>query len=179
MDAAGVVKLGEIHGNTARDEEQTAKYNGGMFIWGATEVEKEMNEVIALAISPPSPNGWITPAGGFFRRHFLEASHLQFAAKLKIIEDLIDERCPMSNTQIKEFSGKIRRVMRYRNAFAHGHLTFDANHGCTLSYYEGGHKRDVINDEFVGRLEDLYKDAIGALKALSAKMREPWVHKKA
>lgn len=169
----GVKQIGAV-GPSAVDELETAKYNGGMFIWGASEVEKEMNQVIALSIVPPDAGGWITPAGGFFRQHFLEASHLEFSAKLKIIEALIEERLPMSNSQRKEFSEKLRRVQRYRNAFAHGKLEYNSQDGCILTFHEGVHKREVVDDVFIAKLEALQAEALGALNPVKSKMQEPW-----
>jgi hypothetical protein len=169
-------EIGAI-GPSEVEELETAKYNGGMFIWGASEVEKEMNDVIAVSIVPANANGWISPAGGFFRQHFLEASHLGFSGKIRIIEALIEERLPMSNSQRKEFSEKLRRVQRYRNAFAHGKLEYNSQDGCIINFHEGVHKRELVNDAFIAKLEALQAEALDALKQVKSKTQEPWKRK--
>lgn len=166
--------LGSIDGATMTPEIETAKYNGGMFIWAASEVEARMNDLIAKALFPPSDMGKISPQGGFFRLHFLGASHLEFAGKLKILSAMIEERCLMPKKEREQFEQKMRIVARYRNAFAHGKITYDAKNGCILSYYTGDHKKDEFNDSLVDKLQEYYHIAVAAIEDLSAKLTKSW-----
>lgn len=170
----GVVHLGSIDGATMTPEIETAKYNGGMFIWAATEVEARLSDLLAKALFPPAKDGKISPEGGFFRLHFLGASHLEFAGKLTIACAMIEERCLMPKKERLEFEQKLRAVMRYRNAFAHGKITYDSKQGCVLSYYTNGHKKDEFNDAFVEKLQDHYHAAVKAIEDLEKMLSKPW-----
>lgn len=166
--------LGSIDGATMMPEIETAKYNGGMFIWAATEVETRLNDLIAKALFPPSEMGKISPQGGFFRLHFLGASHLEFSGKLKIVSAMIEDRCVMNKKEREQFEQKLRMVSRYRNAFAHGKLTFDSKKGCILSYYTGDHKKEEFNDTLVDKLQDYYHTAVKAIEDLDKLLAKPW-----
>lgn len=170
----GVEDLGSVDGATMMPEIETAKYNGGMFIWAATEVETRMNDVIAKALFPPSAMGKISPQGGFFRLHFLGASHLEFSGKVKILCAMIEERCLMNKKEREQFEQKMRVVMRYRNAFAHGKLTFDSRKGCILSYYTGDHKKEEFNNALVDKLQEHYHVAVKAIEDLDKLLGKPW-----
>lgn len=170
----GVEEMGSIDGATMTPDLETAKYNGGMFIWAASEVETRLNDLIAKALFPPSPMGKVSPQGGFFRLHFLGASHLEFAGKLKIVCSMIEERCLLPKKERLDFEQKLRTVMRYRNAFAHGKLTFDSKKGCILSYYTGDHKKEEFNDALVDKLQDHYHVAVKAIEELNGMLAKPW-----
>ena len=53
----------------------------------------------------------------------------------------------------------LKDVMDFRNAFAHGEVTFEEDKGCVLSYWRGGPKRDILSEEYWNKLENIFKRA--------------------
>lgn len=170
----GVQELAKFNLDTADQDLEIVKYNGGMFIWAASEIERRLNDFIADAIFSRPDNGAVSPQKSFFNRHFLEASHLEFSGKLKIAMEIIETRCLLDKKGREGFEGKLRIIMRYRNAFAHGKLVFHTDRGCVLSYFTNGHKSEVIDNDFAGRLEGYFISAAQAIDELSVKLSTPW-----
>lgn len=51
----------------------------------------------------------------------------------------------------------LKRVMDWRNAFAHGKVQHDSLHGCLIKYYSGEPRTLKLTDDFWTELEEVFR----------------------
>ena len=111
-----------------------------------------------------------TPQRNFFVSNFLESSFIEFSAKKTIYVRILEDLKAFPDKKLKEeVESKLRRVMNYRNAMAHGKMKV-IDGAVHLEYYQGESKYDSLNDEYWTKLEAAFKDAYDLVTAYNDKI---------
>jgi hypothetical protein len=143
MDADGYEKLEVSRGNISS------------IIWSAICLENLIEDVITNYFfgefcGPDSKRH-------LFQRELLQSSSMQFSFKKNLLNKICDQRDDISGKKSSKLQGSLKRVMQWRNAFAHGKLSYDTKKGVVLSYFSGDHKTQNLDEKFWDSLEQDFK----------------------
>jgi len=134
--------------------------NVSTVIWSALAIEKLMNRIIL--------NYYFTKdmfkQSIDFNRRFIESGALSFNVKRRVVFGIAKDNQWIEGVAITQFENNLSKVEEFRNAFAHGHVTYDMNNGPTVTYFKGNIKKKPINDEFWKDIEKHYTLAFKTLR---------------
>ncbi len=137
--SGGVLNLDAANKNTA-----LVYQNVSALIWSALTIEKLMNRIIL--------NHYFTKdmfkESLDFDRRFIESGALSFNVKRRVVFGIAKDNKWAEGEAINRFENNMSKVEEFRNAFAHGHVTYDMNNGPTITYFRGNIKQKPITDEF-------------------------------
>ena len=89
----------------------------------------------------------------------MKSDHLSYAAKKGLVVEIMNSESLLKGNEKNDLEKSLKDVMDFRNAFAHGDVTFEEDKGCVLSYWKGGLKRDILTEEYWNNLETIFKRA--------------------
>jgi hypothetical protein len=163
------IPLGTIDVGVSGKELNHARSNGGMVIWSATCLEEKLDSLIIQFVfsSDDSRN---QRGKQFFMSKIIKSDYLSYVAKKSIVVDIVNNESLLEGREKHRLEKALKDVMDFRNAFAHGDVTFEEDNGCVLSYWRGGPKRDILSEEYWDRLEDTFKSADRLLEQAFAKL---------
>ena len=95
------------------------KANGAQIVYGTISIESKINEIIALSYLGKSEKK------EKFKQDVLETSYIPFNSKKEIMKTIVKNNNSIDKNEFDEISKYLRMVMDWRNAFAHGSLSFD------------------------------------------------------
>lgn len=101
----------------------------------------------------------------------LKSDWCSFSAKRKLLLAAIDRYSLCIPKERNELDAALAKVMRYRNAFAHGDIQLD-EHKLILKYFEGQAKTDVLNEEYWEKLEKAFEQPFDMLNAIEKSLAE-------
>lgn len=153
-----IILLGTIDLSMGKDLDQ-ARTNGVLIIWSAICLEQKLESIIAKYIFPHAEQNDKKRGRDFFLSRIIKADHFSYAVKKALIIDIMSEGSLLEGRDKDELIKNLRKVMDYRNMFAHGNIIYEENKGCVLHYWSGGSKQDVLTDEYWGILEKCFKGA--------------------
>lgn len=134
--------------------------NVSLVIWSALAIEKQMNRIIL--------NHYFTKdmfkQSIDFDRRFIESGALSFNVKRRVVFGIAKDNKWVEGEAINQFDNDLARVEEFRNAFAHGHVTYDMKNGPTITYFRGNIKKKPITDEYWKDIERHYTSAFVSLK---------------
>ena len=166
----GMIPIGTADTGTGSKLLAVARSNAGKVVYGVVSIEGMMQQGIAtylFGVGYPC-----TPQRNFFVSNFLESSFIEFSAKKTIYVRILDDLKFFSDKKSREESeSKLRRIMNFRNAIAHGKMKV-VNGIVHLEYYQGESKNDTLNDEYWDRLESAFKDAFDLVTLYNRKISE-------
>jgi hypothetical protein len=152
------IPLGTIDFGTSSKDLNQARANGGIVIWSATCLEEKIDSLITQFIFSfeDSQN---KKGRQFFANRIMKSDHLSYAAKKSLVVDIVNSDSLLESHNKADLEKALKDVMDFRNAFAHGEIKFEEGTGCVLSYWRGGHKRDVLSEDYWNKLETIFKRA--------------------
>ena len=167
--------LGELDTKVKEDLVQVRR-NTGNIISTTIVIEQKISDIISnYLFGAFRPN----TQRDFFEREILCSSRLSSAAKIPVLLKILDELkyfevLPASNDKrkkdtkkkAKEFEDLLRKVLEYRNAFAHGELKYESPTGCILNYHSRDRKKCVLDEKFWDKLEDRYQELLEILNKI-------------
>lgn len=131
------IELGTIDMKAACEQTNQARENASFVIWATISIEKRFNQFIANSLFGPVV-GEPKPNRDFFINHILNSDALSFAKKRVLVAELATQLDFVNGKEKDNFLKLTNRVMRYRNAFAHGEISADANRGAIVHFFSGG-----------------------------------------
>ena len=171
MKRISVVKSGQIPVRTSDTNlteavklAEQARINRLQVIEGALTVENQLNTVILHYFFGPSHE-----RRAAFESLVLNSDWCSFAAKRKLINQIINERKLLEGRDKNDLDVLIRRVMSVRNAFAHGRLSSDETRAW-LSYFEASPREDELTDDYLTKIENLLLEAFDKTFDLAQKV---------
>ena len=153
-DGNGEVYLGAI-GSDEISMLSTARENGMHIIWSTVCLEKKLEDTITDFFF--GKTNFPTSRRNVFVNEVLQSSSFQFSFKKSLISTIIKETEVLKGKESSKLQGFLKKVMTWRNAFAHGTLKFDTKNGVLLSYFSGGHQTLMLNEEFWNEVESVFK----------------------
>jgi hypothetical protein len=103
-----------------------------------------------------------------FDSQILKSETCTFATKRRLLNDIIEQGGFLEAKEKDRLASSLRKVMSFRNAFAHGELSSDGSK-VWLSYFERSPKEQELTDEFLTLVETALFETHDALKELALK----------
>jgi len=163
------IPLGTIDFGTSGKDLNQARANGGIVIWSATCLEEKLDSLIIQFVFSfeDSKN---KKGRQFFANRIMKSDHLSYSAKKSLVVDIVNSESLLESRDKADLEKSLKDVMDFRNAFAHGEITFEEGTGCILSYWRGGRKRDILSEDYWNKLETIFKRADRLVEQAFAKL---------
>ena len=143
---------------TSGDEIDVIEKNGLEIMLATIMIEDRMIEAVGkILFGSDLPK---TESREFFERQIMGTSDFSYAFKRKTFTKLLEQQNIIEPEKIKKLKAGLNKIMKWRNAFAHGKVLHEMNGGYVLEYYSGGHKELELNDTFFERVESTIRDCL-------------------
>lgn len=152
-DENGEVYVGGI-GSDEISTLGTARENGMHIIWSTVCLEKKLEDTITDFFFGKTNSP--TSRRNVFINEVLQSSSFQFSFKKSLINTITKETEVLKGKDSSRLQGLLKKIMTWRNAFAHGTLKFDTKDGVLLCYFSGGHQSIILNEEFWDEVESVF-----------------------
>ena len=171
MKQIKVVVTGQVHISTtgtsvtkAMSLSEEARRNRAKVLDGALTIEHDLTAILSYYFFGRSHERKAT-----FESLVLNSDWCSFAAKRKLMVHVIDDKQLLSGKEKNDCEKLLRRVMSFRNAFAHGTLSSD-DKTVWLSYFEGSPRKQELTDEFLSDVETILLQAYNTVFDLEQKI---------
>lgn len=94
-----------------------------------------------------------------FQSWILDSDWCSFAAKRKLINFIINERELLEGSEKNKFDGLLSRVMKTRNAFAHGKFIKEEER-VYLKYFDQKEVSQELSDEYLRDIQNLLEGTV-------------------
>jgi hypothetical protein len=128
------------------DLNEIARHNKAAVIECTLAIEANLEQLISYYFFGASHDKKET-----FRSLILQSDWCTFAAKRKLVLQIVNERELCKRAEKNEIDTMLRDVMRYRNAFTHGRFITDGK-TFWLSYFEGQSQKQELTDDYLDRV---------------------------
>jgi len=162
IDSGGIIMPdGLIHKSMgaidakSHEELETARSNGGAVLWATSCLEQSLERIIV--------NYFMGPFEGpshkrqLFENEVIKSSSFPFSFKKLIIQNISDSTSVIGGKDRSKLQSGLKKIMLWRNAFAHGQLKLDSKQGVILCYYSSGHQQKILSDAFWSELEATFE----------------------
>lgn len=149
-------KLGEI-GEVDMDALVLARENGSRVIWATVCLEKKLERVVSNYLMGPFDGH--SEERQFLEQEILRSSAFSIAFKKQLIGIIANQSQVIRGKEKSKLQGALKKVIVWRNAFAHGELIANDKRGVLVRYYSGGNIERVLNEEALKEIEASFRDA--------------------
>ncbi|WP_417766332.1 hypothetical protein [Spongiibacter tropicus] len=135
---------------------KVARRNGGQVLYAATSIEQSIENILLNYFMGP-----FTPMNSprqLFEVEVLQSSALTYRAKKDLLSKVINESGALSGKRKNKLQSHLKKVMEWRNAFAHGKIQHDATKGCVVRYYSGDSKQLTLSENTLDEIEHTFKE---------------------
>jgi hypothetical protein len=108
----------------------------------------------------------------FFAQELLLTSWCTFAVKRDVALKIIEREKILSGKAKDKLAKQLAQLVRYRNAFAHGRLSYNKEGRLTIQYFSGRERCDLIDDAFWDGISSDINLQIETLLAVWAHLRD-------
>jgi len=143
-----------------------AHENGGEIIRTALHIEKACTDLIAAYFFPTDD-----PLKEQFEGYILETSWCSFESKRKLFFMACDALQLWRDDERRRLEEAFSKVLRYRNAFAHGFI-YQNGEKLFVAYFTGGKQCDLLDDQFWDTLERNIRFTFDLVHAMTRRLRE-------
>ena len=163
-DGKQALKIGELVNPEIISEMDMAQVNGGLVLYATTSIEKWIESILLVYFMGPfiEPN----PRRDMFEREVLESSTLTFSSKKELLFKAVNEEDLIKGKSKNKLQGSLKRIMEWRNAFAHGRVQHELTKGVVLKYYSGKPCELILNDEYWSGVEETFRETEKILKEI-------------
>lgn len=145
-----VPPLSHIDGSKGIEMIDVARYNGMQIISCTLAIEDLMKETITNTLFSEVKENKELVTG-----LILDSEWFSFSACRILFLKLIQDGQCVTGKERADFEKDLSKVMKYRNAFAHGTIIFDGT-SVALKFFEGTPKQVVLNEDYWSSVESLY-----------------------
>lgn len=141
-----------------------ARLNGSTILWATICLEQKIERIIV--------NYFMGPFDGpsqkrhLFENEVIRSASFQLGFKKQLLEKISNELRVPFGKQRNKLQGALKKIIFWRNAFAHGHLKLNAQRGVVLCFYAGSHQEQVLDEDFWCAVEKTYEECDGMLNEL-------------
>ncbi len=161
-------RLPQMGGDEQSKDLSIARKNGTEVINSSLRIEKRLSVIISSYLFPNTHQ--VSSQRFFFIHEILETDKFSMHFKKEIVLKIIKDFIQVHGSEFSRIEKGLAQIIRYRNAFAHGELSYDATQGVVLKYYSGSNKTEVLSDDFLQGLEATFKDMDQTLDIMYNKM---------
>ena len=155
-DGRLLVPLGNIVDEGISLIAETARKNGGKVLYATTSIEQKLEAILLEYFMGPFVKH--EERRVMFEREILQSSALSYSAKKELVAKLVNDGQLLSGGKKNVLQSHLKKIMEWRNAFAHGKIKHDNRAGCFISYYSGQPKQLSLTDEFWDEVEKCFKE---------------------
>ena len=136
-----------VEGIVNNETQKIVDHNVSEVIVGALSLERLLEEFIRKFFEPANQTRIRQ-----FNLLIVRSSNLSFSGKWRIVADVIKEDARLSHfagdkKMTEERNKHFRRILRYRNAFAHGRLSYNAENGNpAIEFFSGSPQTEIWDD---------------------------------
>lgn len=134
---------------------EIARANGGKVLWSTMCLEKSLESIITNYFMGPL-NG-ASARRELFESELLQTSFFQFSVKKHLIDKISKEYSVPKPKERNKLQSYLKRIMLWRNSFAHGNLVLDGERGVLLRYYSGSQREEVLNEQYWSTVESIFE----------------------
>lgn len=146
------------------DEMAVIEKNGTEILSAMVMIEERIIEAVSkILFAGTSQN---SDYRGFFVSEIVGTSDFSFSFKRRVFTRLREQFELLERDKIKSLKSDLNKLMSWRNAFAHGQVLHDQHDGYVLQYYSGGHKEQVLNDEFFETVDNTVRNCLYACNGI-------------
>jgi hypothetical protein len=145
-----VPPLSSINGLKGIEMIEVARHNGMQIISCTLAIEDLMKKVITNTLFSEVKEKKELVTG-----LILDSEWFSFSACRNLFLRLLQDGQCVTGRVRQDFEKDLSKVMKCRNAFAHGTIFFDGT-SIALKYFEGASKQIVLNEEYWSSVESLY-----------------------
>ena len=127
-------------------------------------VEAQLERIITYRVF-----GKFGPEVSFFNHHILVSDWFSFSAKRKLVVFIVNEKKYLSGKDKGELEKLLRKVMSYRNTFAHGRVV-EKSDGTYISYFENTQREEILTDQYWTCVEKTFLETLEKLNEVQTKM---------
>jgi hypothetical protein len=145
-------KLKGIH-----PEIKQAMDNGSKIIYCTIIIEKSLSELI---LTYYLGKGFSSKDKKFkeLKQDLFESSAIEFSFKKELAKRLIKQNSLLNIEVLKKLEKYLKKIMLWRNAFAHGTLQYHQETGCQLLFFSGIDQKIILNNSFWDEVEDVFTE---------------------
>jgi hypothetical protein len=155
-DGKVIFPLGRIDFKVSGEQAEEARQNAALVIWAVISIEQRLNTLIANYLFGPVI-GEPKPKRDFLINHILNSDALTLAKKRALVFEIVSQEKLLIGKDKEAFSKLLAKMIKYRNAFAHGNITIDTKLGALVHYFSGTHQSIILDDSFWTNLEQEFK----------------------
>lgn len=163
-----LVSLGDVVNETISATTEKARINGGKVLYATTSIEQQLEGLLLRYFMGPFVQH--EQRRVLFEREILQSSALSYSSKKELASKIINEHDLLQGKKKNKLQGSLKKIMEWRNAFAHGKVQHDNVHGCFIKYYSGGSKQLKLTDEFWSEVEGVFKEGSELVKEACEKI---------
>jgi len=163
------VPFGTIDLSVGKDLDQ-ARINGGLIIWSAICLEQKLESIITAYIFPKTEQSGGHKGRHFFSDRIIKADHFSYAVKKNLIIAIVHDDSLVEGRDKDRLPAVLKKVMEFRNMFAHGDIMFEDGIGCVLRFWSGGPKKEVLTDEYLENIEECFRSAHNLIDQIISKI---------
>jgi hypothetical protein len=166
------IPLGNIVDSVSLQAMNVARENAGKVIHAATFIESQL---VAILL-----DYFMGPFAGHddrrvtFEQEILQSSFLSYSAKKELFGKIVLSAGLLEGGKKNVAQSHLKKVMEWRNAFAHGKLQHDNPKGCFVQYHSGEQKR--LTDDYWSDVERVFSECSSLLKEARIRLAEVVKH---
>lgn len=153
-----MVSLGEMMNSDIQESLKKARANGGSVLYATTSIEQKIEDLLLLYFMGPFTGH--DDRRELFEREILQSSALSYSAKKALSEKVVNKNDLLKGKKKNRLQSSLRKIMEWRNAFAHGKIQHDSRKGVFVRYYAGEQKDLPLTDEFWDQVESVFHEAV-------------------
>ncbi|MBL4663453.1 MAG: hypothetical protein JKY22_07855 [Flavobacteriaceae bacterium] len=140
------------------------RHRGQAIVQSGLDIEHYVKEIIGRILFHENDNK------EFLAGVLLDTSDCTFSAKRKILQSTLKHFNLLEPKEINELEECLSKVMKYRNAFAHGQIS--TIKPFTITYFEGREQIKELTEEYWEKLINYLDKAFELLHGLNDKLIE-------
>ncbi|MBE3143287.1 MAG: hypothetical protein IMZ61_05100 [Planctomycetes bacterium] len=134
-----------------------ARQNGAQVVYAATSIERQMDQLLLHYFFGPFRSA--DHRRDFFVQNILQSSGLTYAFKRDTVAKIINEIDLLEGIAKNHLASGLKKIMTWRNAFAHGDIQYDLKSGAMLNFFSGEKQVIVLTDDYWTEVEQCYTES--------------------
>ncbi|MDH5387158.1 MAG: hypothetical protein OEY06_01770 [Gammaproteobacteria bacterium] len=164
------IPLGDMVNESISAATEKARINGGKVLYATTSIEQQLEGLLLRYFMGPFVQH--EERRVIFERDILQSSALSYSSKKELVSKIINEHNLLQGKKKNKLQSTLKKIMEWRNAFAHGKVQHDNVQGCFIKYYSGGSKQLKLTDDFWSNLESVFKECSELVKEASGRIEK-------
>lgn len=165
------VHLGSISSEDVSPVIEIARKNGGNILYATTSIEQQMESILLRYFMGPFVQH--EDRRELFEREIIQSSSLSYSTKKELVSKVINSNNLLDGKKKNNLQAKLKKIMEWRNAFAHGKIQYDSKAGCSIKYYSGGPKNLVLTDTYWNEVEECFNECTKLLGEVLSELDNP------